>query len=66
MSYLDHLIRFDYPVDTRWIIKTKPNGTIREVKQIYSPEEYSNNKRTRVLHDQGTVIEILKKERSNK
>ena len=40
MSYLTHLKRNKMHHSARWIVKYHDEGLIREVKLIYSPEEY--------------------------
>jgi|18_taG_2_1085343.scaffolds.fasta_scaffold300417_2 hypothetical protein len=59
MSYLSFLKRTKLPSETRWIIKTKPNGKVREVKHLFDPGDYTNGDNPRIVHDQETVIAIL-------
>ena len=59
MSYLNFLKRTKLCPETRWIIKTKPNGKVKEVKQIFNPEEYSKPNERRIIHDKETLIAIL-------
>lgn len=59
MSYLNFLKRTKLPAETRWIIKTKPDGKVREVKHLFNPDEYTNGNNPRIVHDQETVIAIL-------
>ena len=59
MSYLTFLKRTKLDPSTRWIIKTKDNGKVREVKQLFNPDDYTNGDKHRILHDQETLIAIL-------
>ena len=59
MSYLTFLKRTKLPPETRWIIKTKPNGKVREVKHLFDPNDYTGGDNPRIVHDQETVIAIL-------
>ena len=60
MSYLTHLKRQKHHYKCRWIVKYDDEGyLIREVKLIYSPEEYRNMKNSRKLHTQKGLIKIL-------
>ena len=44
MSYLTHLKRSEHHYSSRWIVKYDDNDLVREVKLIYSPEEYRKMK----------------------
>ncbi len=47
-------------LDTRWIVKTHPKSDkIREVKQIFNPEEYKRTKNARELYNKDELIKIL-------
>ena len=59
MSYLNFLKRTKLDPETRWIIKTKSNGKVREVKELFNPEEYTDADDRRIVHDQETLIAIL-------
>lgn len=60
MSYLTHLKRSQIASDTRWIVKrNKTTGKVREVKQIFSPAEYSRFKKARTLYNKEQLIKIL-------
>ena len=59
MSYLNFLKRTKLPSETRWIIKTKANGKVREVKHLFDPKDYTGGDNPRIVHDQETVIAIL-------
>ena len=64
MSYLNFLKRTKLDPETRWIIKTKSNGKVREVKQLFNPEEYTDSDDRRIVHDQETLIAILEANKS--
>jgi hypothetical protein len=64
MSYLSHLKRSNLDKDTRWIVKTDiKSGKVREVKQIFDPEDYKKFKRSRTLYNKKQLIEILENDR---
>ena len=67
MSYLTHLKRNKMHYSSRWIVKYDSNNLVREVKLIYSPEEYRKASRARKLNTQDGLIKILEndKERRN-
>jgi len=46
----------------RWIVKRNIDNTIREVKCIFNPEEYSTSKSARPMYGDKALIEILNKE----
>tara|TARA_R110000751_G_scaffold297368_1_gene406899 strand:+ start:142 stop:354 length:213 start_codon:yes stop_codon:yes gene_type:complete len=63
MSYLTHLKRNKMHHSTRWIVKYNDKDLIREIKLIYSPEEYRENKRPRTLNTQNGLIKILENDK---
>ena len=63
MSYLTHLKRNKMHHSTRWIVKYNDKDLIREIKLIYSPEEYRGNKRPRTLNTQNGLIKILENDK---
>tara|TARA_R110000824_G_scaffold287410_1_gene475506 strand:- start:271 stop:483 length:213 start_codon:yes stop_codon:yes gene_type:complete len=63
MSYLTYLKRNKMHHSARWIVKYDDNDLIREVKLIYSPEEYRANKRPRTLNTQNGLIKILENDK---
>ena len=63
MSYLTHLKRNKMHHSTRWIVKYNDKDLIREIKLIYSPEEYRENKRLRTLNTQNGLIKILENDK---
>tara|TARA_R110000744_G_scaffold96908_3_gene187279 strand:+ start:3012 stop:3224 length:213 start_codon:yes stop_codon:yes gene_type:complete len=63
MSYLTHLKRNKMHHSTRWIVKYNDKDLIKEVKLIYSPEEYRENKRLRTLNTQNGLIKILENDK---
>jgi|TARA_R100001594_G_C3884577_1_gene226876 hypothetical protein len=67
MSYLSHLKRNNHHYSSRWIVKYDDDGLVREVKLIYSPEEYRTFKNARKLNTKEGLIKILEndKERRN-
>jgi len=67
MSYLAHLKRNKHHYQNRWIVKYDDDNLVREVKLIYSPEEYRKSSRSRTLNTQEGLIKILEndKERRN-
>tara|TARA_R100000781_G_scaffold11036_1_gene10217 strand:+ start:126 stop:347 length:222 start_codon:yes stop_codon:yes gene_type:complete len=67
MSYLTHLKRNKMHYSSSWIVKYDDNNLVREVKLIYSPEEYRKSSKSRKLNTQEGLIKILEndKERRN-
>lgn len=63
MSYLTHLQRTTMHPDTRWIVKLSSDGRIREVKQIFNPEEYIKEKKPRKLITQQELIKLLQNDK---
>lgn len=59
ISYKDHLKRINIPEDTRWFIKRDSKGKIKEVKQVYDPEEYLKTKKPRELLNKEELISVL-------
>ena len=51
MSYLSHLKRTKMHYSNRWIVKYD-GELVREVKLIYSPEEYRKSSRSITLNTQ--------------
>jgi|TARA_R110000824_G_scaffold371247_1_gene560930 hypothetical protein len=66
MSYLTHLKRNKMHHSTRWIVKYNDKDLVREVKLIYSPEEYRANKRSRTLNTQNGLIKILENDKTKR
>jgi hypothetical protein len=58
-SFLSHLKKGSFDKDIRWIVKTTPQGNVREVKQVYDPEDYKKGKRSRKLLNKEELITIL-------
>jgi hypothetical protein len=58
-SFLSHLKKGTFDKDIRWIVKTTPQGKVREVKQVYDPEDYKKVKRPRKLLTKEELITIL-------
>ena len=60
MSYLTHLKRNKHHYSSRWIVKIDDKtDLIKEVKLIYSPEEYRKSSRSKTLNTQEGLIKIL-------
>ena len=58
-NYLSYLKKIKMHEDTRWFVKTNPQGKIREVKQVYDPEDYAKGSRARKLLTQDELINVL-------
>jgi len=58
-NYLSYLKRIKMHKDTRWFVKTNLQGEIREVKQVYDPEDYVKGSRARKLLTQNELIRVL-------
>ena len=65
MSYLTHLKRNKMHHLCRWIVKYSDN-LIKEVKLIYSPEEYRKNANAKPLHTQKGLIKILERDKAKR
>ena len=59
ISYKDYLKRIVISEETRWFIKRDAKGKIKEVKQVYDPEEYLKTKNPRELLNKEELISIL-------
>jgi hypothetical protein len=66
MSYLQHLKRNKQHHSSRWVVKYDDNDLIREVKLIYSPEEYRKSSRPRRLNTQDGLIKILENDKERR
>ena len=66
MSYLTHLKRNKHHHSSRWIVKFDENDLVREVKLIYSPEEYRESKKPRILNTQEGLIKILENDKERR
>lgn len=66
MSFLQHLKRSSNHIDTRWVVKQNSKGFIREVKQVFNPEEYKKFKNSRVLLNKEELIKILEEDKNKK
>jgi hypothetical protein len=58
-SYLNYLKKTKMNENIRWFVKTTPQGKVREVKQVYDPEDYVKGSRARKLLTQNELIDIL-------
>lgn len=72
MSYLSHIKRNDICDSCRWIVKFHKDETVREVKLVYKPSEYSkaNAKRyghkARRLHNREQLIKVLEDDKERR
>jgi hypothetical protein len=66
MSYLTHLKRNKMHYSERWIVKYDNDDLVREVKLIYSPEEYRAYKKPRTLNTQEGLIKILENDKKRR
>ena len=66
MSYLTHLKRTNMHHSERWIVKYDDEGLVREVKLIYSPDEYRKSARSRTLNTQNGLIKILENDKERR
>ena len=62
MSYLAHLKRNKMHYSSRWVVKYNED-LVKEVKLIYSPEEYRKFTNARPLHSQDGLIKILENDK---
>ena len=66
MSYLTHLKRTKMHYSNRWIVKYDKNDLVREVKLIYSPEEYRKSSKSKTLNTQEGLIKILENDKARR
>ena len=66
MSYLSHLKKNKMHYTSRWIVKYNEDNLVREVKLIYSPEEYRKSKKARTLNTQDGLIKILENDKKTR
>ena len=66
MSYLTHLEKNKMHYTSRWIVKYNEDNLVREVKLIYSPEEYRKSKKARTLNTQEGLIKILENDKKRR
>lgn len=65
MTFLQHLKRANLDDSIRWIVKTTSEGKIREIKQIYNPEDYKNrNRKKRILLNKQELIKLIEKDKT--
>ena len=65
MSYLAHLKRTKMHHLCRWVVKYS-NDLIKEVKLIYSPEEYKQHANAKPLHTQEGLIKLLEQDKAKR
>ena len=58
-SYLSFIKRANIDPNERWFIKLDNKGLIREVKQVFDPEDYKTVKNRRELLTKEELIEKL-------
>jgi len=68
MSYLTHLKRNKMHYAERWIVKYDSSNPplIKEVKQIFNPEEYRKFKQSKPLNTQEGLIKILEQDKKRR
>ena len=66
MSYLTHLKKNKMHYSSRWIVKYNEDNLVREVKLIYSPDEYRKSKKARTLNTQEGLIKILENDKKRR
>ena len=66
MSYLTHLKRNKMHYSERWIVKYDDDNLIKEVKQIFNPEEYRKSPKAKPLNTQEGLIKILENDKENR
>ena len=66
MNYLQYLKRNKLHYSKRWVVKYDDNDLIREVKLIYSPEEYRKLSKSRRLNTQEGLIKILENDKEKR
>ena len=66
MSYLTHLKKNKMHYTSRWIVKYNEDNLVREVKLIYSPDEYRKSKKARTLNTQDGLIKILENDKKRR
>tara|TARA_R100001369_G_C3220406_1_gene149917 strand:+ start:125 stop:337 length:213 start_codon:yes stop_codon:yes gene_type:complete len=65
MTYLKHLKRNKMHHSSRWIVKYD-DDLVKEVKLIYSPDEYRKSKKSRTLNTQDGLIKILENDKERR
>ena len=66
MNYLTHLKRNKMHYSSRWVVKYDDDDLIREVKLIYSPDEYRKSAKSRKLNTQEGLIKILENDKKRR
>jgi|TARA_R110002096_G_scaffold433786_1_gene653348 hypothetical protein len=67
MSFINYLKRTKLDEKTRWIVKKSLDGQIKEIKQLYNPQEYkkTNRSKRQILNKQ-QLIEILETDKADR
>jgi len=58
-NYKEHLKRVTIDPSIRWFVKTDSKGKIKEVKQVYDPQEYLKGSNPRKLLNKEELISFL-------
>ena len=66
MNYLTHLKRTKMHYKSRWVVKYNKNDSIREVKLIFNPEEYSKSENAKPMYGDRKLKEILVKDKEKR
>ena len=65
-NYLAHLKLSKQNSTNRWIVKYDENNSVREVKLIFNPQEYKDQKDAKKLHTRKSLIKILDNDKKNR
>ena len=65
MNYLAHLKKNKMHYSSRWVVKYAED-LVKEVKLIYSPEEYRKFVNAKPLHTQDGLIKILENDKEKR
>ena len=72
MTYLSHIKRATICESCRWIVKFNKDETVREVKLVYEPSEYSRTNakkygyKARKLHNRNELIKLLEDDKQKR
>ena len=67
MSFINYLKRTKLDEKTRWIVKKSLDGQIKEIKQLYNPQEYKKtNRNKRQILNKQQLIEILETDKADR
>jgi len=65
-NYLTHLKQGKQNSKNRWIVKTTADGAIKEVKLIFNPTEYKEQKNAKPLLTRKKLIRILENDKAKR